>query len=255
MFRGTQDQPNLLRGVLRPRGRNAFRSLHHVTNDRLAGIVLKFRFSGPEQRGRERGQNRNRGEWANGPETEHNNSRNLVNQFYYAWAISTIASRGIPSHGDIYWPTMKILIGYLGIAVALFAQTPTPAEYIEAARKGADGTAMKQRVATMTAPTQVSVWGQDYLFLATSASPVTVSIDLQPQKPLAHVDGNHWMLLTKMRTGVLHQYQFYAAGKPLRGARRCSGIQSRLLSEARCAARQAQRETHPDQQNLRRDEI
>ena len=77
---------------------------------------------------------------------------------------------------------------------------------------------MKQRAAGMTAPTEVSVWGQDYLFLARSDSPVTVSIDLQPQTPLARVDGNHWMMLTKMRTGVLHQYQFYAAGKPL-GAR------------------------------------
>ncbi len=27
-----------------------------------------------------------------------------------------------------------------------------------------------------------------------------------------------WMLLTKMRTGVTHQYQYYSAGKPL-GAR------------------------------------
>jgi enterochelin esterase family protein len=62
------------------------------------------------------------------------------------------------------------------------------------------------------------VWGQDYLFLATSASPVTVSIDLAPQKPLSQVDATHWMMLTKMRTGVLHQYQFYADGKPL-GAR------------------------------------
>jgi enterochelin esterase family protein len=113
---------------------------------------------------------------------------------------------------------MKILFAYFGVAVALFAQAPTPAESIEAARKGPDSPAMKQRVAKMTAPAQVTVWGQDYLFLATSASPVTVSIDLQPQRALAQVDGNHWMLLTKMRTGVLHQYQFYAAGKPL-GAR------------------------------------
>ena len=113
---------------------------------------------------------------------------------------------------------MKILVAYLAVAIAIFAQTPTPAESIEAARKGPETTAMKQRVAGMTAPTQVSVWGQDYLFLATSASPVSVSIDLQPQRPLAQVDGNHWMLLTKMRTGVLHQYQFYTAGKPL-GAR------------------------------------
>jgi len=110
---------------------------------------------------------------------------------------------------------MKILIAWLGLTIAVFAQTPTPAESIEAARKGPETAQMKQRVAGMTAPTQVTVWGQDYLFLATSATPVSVSIDLQPQKQLAQVDGNHWMLLTKMRTGVLHQYQFYTAGKPL----------------------------------------
>jgi enterochelin esterase family protein len=113
---------------------------------------------------------------------------------------------------------MKILIACLAVAIPVIAQTPTPAESIEAARRGPETTAMKQRVAGLTAPTQVIVWGQDYLFLATSASPVSVSIDLQPQRQLAQVDGNHWMLLTKMRTGVLHQYQFYTAGKPL-GAR------------------------------------
>ena len=113
---------------------------------------------------------------------------------------------------------MKILIAFFGVAIAVFAQTPTAAESIETARKGPETAAMKQRVAGMTAATQVTVWGQDYLFLATSATPVSVSIDLQPQRQLAEVDGNHWMLLTKMRTGVLHQYQFYAAGKPL-GAR------------------------------------
>src|SRR5437773_8018919 len=98
-------------------------------------------------------------------------------------------------------------------ATASFAQTPS--EMIEAARKGPASAEMKERLAKMTAPTQVTIWGQDYLFVATSPSPVAVSIDLQPQTPLAQVDGTHWMLLTKMRTGVLHQYQFYAAGKPL----------------------------------------
>ncbi len=113
---------------------------------------------------------------------------------------------------------MKILLACFTVPLALFAQTPTPADSIEAARKGPDSAAMKQRVAGITAPTQVTVWGQDYLFLSTSATPVSVSIDLQPQKQLAQVDAKHWMLLTKMRTGVLHQYQFYTAGKPL-GAR------------------------------------
>jgi enterochelin esterase family protein len=110
---------------------------------------------------------------------------------------------------------MKILIAFLGVAISLCAQTPTPAESIEAARKGPQSAAMKQRVAGVTAARQVIVWGQDYLFLATSDSPVSVSIDLQPQEALAQVDGNHWMLLTKMRTGVLHEYQFYSAGKAL----------------------------------------
>lgn len=110
---------------------------------------------------------------------------------------------------------MKFLVANLVAAVAIFAQTPGPAESIEAARKGPESPAMKQRVSGMTAPVQVSVWGQDYLFLATSPSPVTISIDQQPQRPLAQVDSNHWMLLQKMRTGVLHQYQFYSAGKPL----------------------------------------
>ena len=113
---------------------------------------------------------------------------------------------------------MKTLSAFLCVAFAASAQAPTPAESIEAARKGETSPEMKQRVAGMTAPTQVVVWGGDYLFLATSPAPVTVSIDQQPQTPLAQVDGNHWMLLTKMRTGVLHQYQFYSAGKTL-GAR------------------------------------
>src|SRR5579863_6751491 len=102
---------------------------------------------------------------------------------------------------------MKLLITWFATALAIFAQTPTPSESIDAARKGPDTPAMKQRVAGMTAATQVTVWGQDYLFLATSATPVSVSIDLEPQKQLAQVDANHWMLLTKMRTGVLHEYQ------------------------------------------------
>jgi enterochelin esterase family protein len=113
---------------------------------------------------------------------------------------------------------MKILVTFLGLAISISAQTMTPAESIEAARKGPEGAGMKQRVAGMTAPAQVIVWGQDYLFLATSPSPASVSIDLEPLKQLAQVDATHWMLLAKMRTGVLHQYQFYSAGKAL-GAR------------------------------------
>ena len=112
---------------------------------------------------------------------------------------------------------MKSLPVCLLAATALVAQN-SPSDLIEAARKGPASAEMKERVAKLTAPTQVTVWGQDYLFVATSPTPVMISIDLQPQTPLAQIDGNHWMLLTKMRAGFLHQYQFYSAGKPL-GAR------------------------------------
>ncbi len=113
---------------------------------------------------------------------------------------------------------MKTLSTFLLLSLPLFAQTMTPAESIEAARKGPDSAEMKRRVTGLTTATQVIIWGQDYLFLATSATQVSISVDLQPQKQLAQVDANHWMLLSKMRTGVLHQYQFYTAGKAL-GAR------------------------------------
>ena len=86
---------------------------------------------------------------------------------------------------------MKIMAVFLWVALGLFAQTPTPADRIEAARKGPGSGEMKLQVAAVTAATQVTVWGQDYLFLATSASPVTVSINLQPQIPLAQVDASH----------------------------------------------------------------
>src|SRR5438270_115188 len=110
---------------------------------------------------------------------------------------------------------MKVFPVILATATVVFAQTPSPSESIEAARKGSGSPEMKARVAKMTTPTQAIVWGQDYLFLASSTSPVTISIDSQPQRPLAQVDESHWMLLTKMRTGVLHEYQFYSAGKTL----------------------------------------
>jgi enterochelin esterase family protein len=108
---------------------------------------------------------------------------------------------------------MKAIALLISAASALFAQSP--ADWVEAARKGPAGAEMKDRVAKLTAATQVHVWGQDYLFLATAPKPVTVAIDLQPQAALAQIDSTHWMLLRKMRTGVLHQYQFYSDGKPL----------------------------------------
>ena len=47
----------------------------------------------------------------------------------------------------VYWPSMKTMAAFLWVASALFAQAPTPAESIEAARKGPGSAEMKQRVA------------------------------------------------------------------------------------------------------------
>jgi hypothetical protein len=91
---------------------------------------------------------------------------------------------------------------------------------IDLARQGPAAPGLKDRVAkTLGAKGGNGVWGQDYLFVSDSPAPVSISLDNQPAVPMAQIEGSTlWMLLTKMRTGVTHSYQYYAAGKPL-GAR------------------------------------
>ncbi|MDR3698712.1 MAG: alpha/beta hydrolase-fold protein [Candidatus Sulfopaludibacter sp.] len=115
---------------------------------------------------------------------------------------------------------MKRLLPFLLLIPALFAQTPPLEELIAAARGGPSAPGLKDRIAkTLSARGGTAVWGQDYLFVADSPSAVTISIDREPAVPMAQIPGSTlWMLLTKMRTGVTHPYQYYAAGKPL-GAR------------------------------------
>jgi len=106
----------------------------------------------------------------------------------------------------------------------MFAQTSPWEELIETARRGPSAPELKDRIVKVL-PNRTGnlVWGQDFLFVTESQSPATISIDQQPPVPMLQIPGsNSWMLLTKMRTGVTHQYQFYAAGKPL-GARGDAG--------------------------------
>jgi enterochelin esterase family protein len=105
-------------------------------------------------------------------------------------------------------------------ASAAFAQSSPLEELIATARQGPAAAGLKDRIAKTLSPRGGSaVWGQDYLFVTESTSPVTISIDQQPAVPMTQIEGSTlWMLLTKMRTGVTHSYQYYAAGKPL-GAR------------------------------------
>ena len=115
---------------------------------------------------------------------------------------------------------MKIAVTLLLASSALFAQTAPWEELIDAARKGPATTGLKDLVTKdLGAHGGNAVWGQDYIFVAESPAPATISVDSQPAIPMAAIPGSSfWMHLVKMRTGVTHSYQFYADGKPL-GAR------------------------------------
>ena len=103
---------------------------------------------------------------------------------------------------------------------AAFAQ-PVPLEdLISLAHSGPNAPALKERITkTLGARGGTAVWGQDYLFVCSAPDAVTISIDNQPAVPMAKIPGTElWMLLTKMRTGATHSFQYYSAGKAL-GAR------------------------------------
>src|SRR3954453_244900 len=115
---------------------------------------------------------------------------------------------------------MKKLVLFLFVSSVAIAQAPPLAELIDLARQGPAAPGLKDRITkTLGAKGGNGVWGQDYLFAVEGSAPVTISLDNQPALPMVQVEGSTmWMLLTKMRTGVTHSYQYYSAGKPL-GAR------------------------------------
>jgi enterochelin esterase-like enzyme len=114
-------------------------------------------------------------------------------------------------------PVMKKFGLFLLASSAAFAQTSPLEELIGIARQGPAAPGLQDRITkTLSARGGTAVWGQDYLFVSNSPSPVSISIDNQSAVPMAAIQGSTlWMLLTKMRTGVTHSYQYYAAGKPL----------------------------------------
>src|SRR5436309_2236967 len=109
---------------------------------------------------------------------------------------------------------MRLLHLLLLAAAAAFAQVSPLEELVETARRGPSAPDLKDRITkTLSARGGQAIWGQDYLFVTESPTPASISIDQQPQVPMAQIPGsNLWMLLSKMRTGVTHQYQYYAAG-------------------------------------------
>src|SRR5277367_618679 len=115
---------------------------------------------------------------------------------------------------------MKTLVLLLLALSPAAAQSSPLEELITLARQGPTAPGLQDRITkTLSARGGTAIWGQDYLFVSNSPTPVTISIDNQPAVPMAAVEGStFWMLLTKMRTGVTHSFQYYSAGKPL-GAR------------------------------------
>jgi enterochelin esterase-like enzyme len=115
---------------------------------------------------------------------------------------------------------MKLSYLLILVSTLAFSQPAPWEELIAAARQGPSAPGLKELVAKDLSPRGGNaVWGQDYLFVADSRTPASISIDNQPAVPMGAIPGSTlWMLLTKMRTGVTHEYQFYADGKPL-GAR------------------------------------
>jgi enterochelin esterase-like enzyme len=114
---------------------------------------------------------------------------------------------------------MRLAALYL-FATFAFAQTTPLQDAIESARGGPSTPGLEARIAKVVGGAQgVVIWGQDYLFVGKNASPVTVAIDHEPPAKMAQIPGsNTWFLLTKMRTGVTHYFQFYVDGKAF-GAR------------------------------------
>src|SRR5438067_2531786 len=107
---------------------------------------------------------------------------------------------------------MKIFALLVAASSALLAQPYPLEELIAAARLGPAAPGLKDRI-TKTLPSRrgTAIWGQDYLFIADSPAPVTVSLDGQPAVAMTQVEGSTlWMLPRKMRTGVTHSLQFYA---------------------------------------------
>jgi len=97
-----------------------------------------------------------------------------------------------------------------------FGQINALAQLIEAARQSPPGPSLQDLIAATLSPKGgTAVWGQDYLFVTDAAAPATISVDNEAPVPMRPVPGSNLsMLLTKMRTGVTHSYQYFSNGAP-----------------------------------------
>ncbi len=115
---------------------------------------------------------------------------------------------------------MKLITLSALLSCAALAQVHPLEQLINTARLGPAAPGLAEQISKTLSPKGgVAVWGQDFLFVAASDVPVSVSINQQPPLTMARIEGsNLWLRLEKMRTGVTHSYQYSAEGKAL-GAR------------------------------------
>jgi enterochelin esterase-like enzyme len=108
---------------------------------------------------------------------------------------------------------MKISATFVLTSLIACAQVHPLAQLIDAARNN-DSQLRDLVTKTLSPRGGVAVWGQDYLFVTDSAAgPASISINREPPVTMTQLQGTTlWMRLEKMRTGVTHEYQFYANG-------------------------------------------
>jgi hypothetical protein len=83
---------------------------------------------------------------------------------------------------------MRTLAVFLFASFPILPETSPLEDAIVAARGGATNPEVRARIAKAISAAQgVIVWGQDYLFVATSPSPVTISINQLPPVSMAQI--------------------------------------------------------------------
>jgi enterochelin esterase family protein len=111
-----------------------------------------------------------------------------------------------------------LILGILSITL-LAAQQPSNEEMIRIAYSGDEAAlraAIEKRHPALAGRAAASVWGQDFLFVASTDKQAELSVDLQPAVPMKRIAGTDlWYALRKLTAGTTHAWQAFAGGAPL----------------------------------------
>ena len=125
----------------------------------------------------------------------------------------------------MYPVTLALL---LAAASALSAQQHPLERLVGAVREDPSAPATTQLINETLGPRGgTAVWGQDFLFVSASATPLYLSIDGMAPLPMQRVElTNLWMRVEKLRTGVTHSYQYATEGKLIGSRADVAGYQA-----------------------------